>query len=406
MARVHPVILAAGDEEHLGVGLVGLEVLVGRVGRDGRTLFRNTRIAVLRHPGRTRGELMVPEHVEQRHGANDGRVQIRTLGVGHANEETTVRTALDTKAILAGNAALDQRFGDRVEVVVGTLPVQLLRRLVPLGSQLTAASDVGDGIHPAPLEPELTNKARVVRKGGDVEATVSVEDGGSVAGFDDRLLADHEVGHAGAISAGCPPLLGDDASRIVERWHRFPRSQLTTPRDVIERVRSRRVLEGDQEVVPIIRVVTDSRHADARQLDLFGGPLATEVFLEPHHAADDVVQEGDHHRVLSDEGATHRLTFTEAVDGLHLLGLHVVGDERPDRDHLAIVVPLLTELDDQVTVEDALHRPFGGQRKLLQRSIFHQLQQLALMERDRAAEERVVHLALPVAGDPDPGADV
>ena len=105
-------------------------------------------------------------------------------------------------------------WADGGEVVVDALAVGLEAGLMPGGTELAAAANVGEDVDAAMLEPQLADVGGIVGRLGDLEAAIGVEQRGVGAVELHVLAMDDEVGDAGAVLGG-----GFDTARR-HRWRR------------------------------------------------------------------------------------------------------------------------------------------------------------------------------------------
>ena len=97
MARVDPVVLGRGVDEHLRIGLAGRELLIGRVLLDPGALFRHVGVSVFADPAGAGQKLVEAQHVEQRHLDHRAVDQVRPLGQHRPHEQPALRAAHDRK---------------------------------------------------------------------------------------------------------------------------------------------------------------------------------------------------------------------------------------------------------------------------------------------------------------------
>ena len=70
------------------------------------------------------------------------------------DQQAALRTAQDAEVSRRGDLASDEVLGNRDQIVEVVLVFLPHRRLVPLGPELAAATDVGQHVNPAALDPE------------------------------------------------------------------------------------------------------------------------------------------------------------------------------------------------------------------------------------------------------------
>ena len=92
---------------------------------------------------------------------------------------------------------------------------------MPSRSKFTAASDIGQHIDPAALEPKLPRQARIGRAHRDLKAAIGIEQGRCLA-VEGQIFAPHdEIGNLGAVLGGDLKLFGDQTAGIEPRWCRL-----------------------------------------------------------------------------------------------------------------------------------------------------------------------------------------
>ncbi len=206
---------------------------------------------------------MEAEHVQQRHLRDDRAEQFRVTGDHRAHEQSAVTAPRGAQHRRSGDAPGDEVGGDGREVLEGPCPVGAERGPVPARSVLTAAPDVRDHVGSAPLQPRAARHRAVVGGERDLEAAVSVEQGG--AGACTRAVrADHEVRHAGAVPGDREELLHGQARR-VEAGRSLLEDLRTAPdRPVVERGRLQEAGDVEEEFVGDVRVRV--HHGDGGEL--------------------------------------------------------------------------------------------------------------------------------------------
>ncbi len=145
MQRVHAGVGIAGLEHHRRIFRAPFDVVVGRVLQDVGELLRVLRRAVLGHPQRRQLELVVADHVEQRHVAQHCAEQIGPLGHGGAHQQPAVRSAGDGQPRGPGVLVRHQPFGGRNEIVEDVLLAFQHSGAVPLLAELGAPAEVSHG---------------------------------------------------------------------------------------------------------------------------------------------------------------------------------------------------------------------------------------------------------------------
>ena len=93
--RVDPRVRLGGGEQHRRVALAVPDAVIGRIRVEDRELVGVLGAAVFGNPEARDRELMVTQHVEQRHRAHGRAEQLRPLGHRRADQQPAVRSALD-----------------------------------------------------------------------------------------------------------------------------------------------------------------------------------------------------------------------------------------------------------------------------------------------------------------------
>ena len=177
MAGVDAVVLGRGDKERLGVGDPRFQIVVGRDAFQEHRLVGNVGVAVFGDPRGAGEQLVIAQHVEERHLDHDGVEQIRPLRQHDAHQEAAIRTAHDAEPARARDIAADQILGDRDEILEGVAAAGFQRGLVPFRTELAAAADIGDDIDAALFEPEPAGGAEIGRGQRHLKPAIAVEQG-------------------------------------------------------------------------------------------------------------------------------------------------------------------------------------------------------------------------------------
>ena len=93
------------------------------------------------------------------------------------HQEAAVASPLDAQMRGRSHLAADQVFADGDEVVISPVAVCLECRLMPLRAEFAPATDVGNDVHPALLQPGGPDGRSIRRKHRDLESAVAVEQG-------------------------------------------------------------------------------------------------------------------------------------------------------------------------------------------------------------------------------------
>ena len=133
-----------------------LDVVIGRVGVEPVELLGVVGRAVLGDPQFGDQEMVIADHVEQRHLADHGAEEVGTLRDHGAHEQAAVGAALDGEVLLVGVLFGDQLLGGGDEVVEDVLLLVEHAGAVPVLAELAAAAQVGHGEDAAVLEPEIS----------------------------------------------------------------------------------------------------------------------------------------------------------------------------------------------------------------------------------------------------------
>ena len=149
-------------------------MVIGRVGIEPLELLGICGRAVLRNPELGDLEVLIAQHVEQRHLADDGAKQIRPLRQRRAHQQAAVAAAANGEMLLVGVAFFLQILGRGEEVVEDILLLVQHAGAMPVFAELAAAAQVGHGEDAVAIEP---GKQRLVELGrqADIEAAVSGE---------------------------------------------------------------------------------------------------------------------------------------------------------------------------------------------------------------------------------------
>ena len=216
MGRMNPVVARAGGEQHARILHLRPDVVVRRVLRNVGPLVRLVGVAILRHPARTRQQLVEASHVQQRHLADHRVEQVRSLRQYRADQQAAVAAAHHPQMRRRRDAPADQVLCDRDEVVVAALLVFLDRGRVPVRPEFPAAPDVGEHKHAAMLQPRIAECAGIERLLADLESAVPIQHSRIAAVSDGAVGQDHEVGHPRAVHAGGEMLFHFHARRVEE----------------------------------------------------------------------------------------------------------------------------------------------------------------------------------------------
>ena len=298
MARVNPVITRRRIKERFRIGHVLLHVLVGRVGLDDLTILRNIRIAVFTHPAGASQQLVVTQHVKQRHRTDNSVEQVRTLHHHGTHQQTTVTATVDPKPARRGHTGVNQRFCDGNKVVVATLAVVLEGSLVPTRPELATATNVGDNVNPTVFKPKLAVGGVVVRLDRNFEPAVAIQHGRVASVELEALLVHDEVRNLLTVGTGGKPLMQLHA-RGIEPLRRALQFRLPARRKVIpvERCRRQRIAEREHEGVTLRIRIEHTDDALGRQRQRLATPSRT-VLGKQQYLVDHVVTQANNETAL------------------------------------------------------------------------------------------------------------
>ena len=210
---------------------------------------------------------MVAQHVHHADGREADGVEVRTLHLAGADQQTAVRTAADRQLVRRGVFLGDEVFGRRDEVVEDVLLVFQHAGLVPRLAVLRTAAQVGFAVDAALLDEEDRRRGE---SGGDVdlETAVGIEQAGILAVAFQPLAVGDEHRDPGAVLRRVKHLLGRELRGIefhlrglVER--RCPRGDVVFVDGRGRRVVGQRIVE--LRILPLAAEAAD--RTDGGQLD-------------------------------------------------------------------------------------------------------------------------------------------
>mmetsp|Transcript_3758 Transcript_3758/g.8734 ORF Transcript_3758/g.8734 Transcript_3758/m.8734 type:complete len:307 (+) Transcript_3758:271-1191(+) len=170
-------------------------------------------VAVLSHPGRAGEEVGVPLHVQEGDLA-DGRAEEPRRDRPRdevADEQAPVRAADARQLLAARQPGVDEVPRHGLHVLEALVPVLLERGLVPAGTVLAPAPDVGYDLAAAALEPAGADPRAVSRRHRYLDPAVGVQQDRVAAVHDDVLPPHDEVRNFGPVLAGGEALFDDQA---------------------------------------------------------------------------------------------------------------------------------------------------------------------------------------------------
>src|ERR1700722_15487667 len=115
------------------------------------------------------------------------------LGHFHSHEQSTVRAAHDAEAARGSNSTRHQILANGCKIVINTLTMCLESSLMPSGTKLAAAANVGQDEHTTALQPELADDGRIVWSIRDLEAAIGRQQSRIRTVVFDFLLPHNEV---------------------------------------------------------------------------------------------------------------------------------------------------------------------------------------------------------------------
>ena len=245
--------------------------------------------------------MVVATHVEQGHAADHRVEQFGPLREHRADKQAAIAAALDAKVRRGGDAASDQVFGHRDEVVITALLVFLDRRLMPGRAEFAPAADVGHHIDTAALQPGAAGQGRIPGLERDLKAAVAVEQRGARATGRHRAVhafgPDDEIGHACAVRAGGKKLFGPHAGGVEHVGQRLQAlagaacriSRLAEPQRI-----GAEEIGVDQQVVFGQRVVAEHRVVQRVEAQRAGEGRVDLAALETAGSAPPLLQAAGH----------------------------------------------------------------------------------------------------------------
>ena len=222
------VVVASGDHDGWIGGAVVLNGVEWRVALEVlEHLAAVVAAAIVGRPVPADGEEVIAKHVHNAHLRHCCTPQVGALVHHSTHEEATVATAVAGDFAFLSIALSNEPLGSSDEVVEYVLLLHLGAGLVPLLAILATTTQVGVGANAALVNHGEWGagvaEARVHRH---VEASVAIEEYGSLTVFLHALLVDEEHGNLGAILAGIEHLLGDVVLGVeghlrLEKWSRL-----------------------------------------------------------------------------------------------------------------------------------------------------------------------------------------
>ncbi len=221
VAGVDAVISCGGHKEDRGILHGGFHILVWGILAEISPLFGFIGVAVFVDPACACREFAVAAHVEEGGLAEDSAPEVGAFSEHHAHEEAAVGAALNSEMLWGSDFAGDEILGDADEVVVGVLAIHLARRLMPVGTKLAAATDIGEDVNAPFFEPTDPNASAIPWLLRNLEAAVAVEKGRVCAIEFDVLFTDLEIGHVGSIPGDAFVLFDAQAACVKECGEAF-----------------------------------------------------------------------------------------------------------------------------------------------------------------------------------------
>ena len=217
VCRVSAVVSGRGPQERRGVILALGDHLIGRIALDPCALFGHARVAIFADPRSAAPDHVIAQHIEQRDLHDGCTEQIRALGEGGADQQATLRAALDAEVFWRCEAARDEVIADRDKVVPRALLVLADRALVPAWPELAAPAHIAEHIGSAALQPHLARGAEIAGQTRDLEASIAGHQHGGIPVHLHASGLDDEVGDLGPVCACRRKLLDLHAACIEAR---------------------------------------------------------------------------------------------------------------------------------------------------------------------------------------------
>ena len=265
VGRNDTVVVVRGSHQRRGVFHALLYIVQRRVLVNIGKLLLVLRRTVLHGPAPADGELVVAEHVHHAHGRKAHGIEVRTLHLAGADQQSAVRAAVDGQLVRRRVFSGDQVLGGGDEVVEDVLLVLEHAGLVPLLAVLRAAAQVGDAVDAALLDEHQRRGVEAGRE-VDLKTAVSVKQAGILAVALHVLAAGDEHRDLRAVLRGVEHLLGREQFGIeihlrslVER--RFARSDVV----FVDRGRSRVVGQRIVKFRVLLPAVESADRADGRK---------------------------------------------------------------------------------------------------------------------------------------------
>ena len=235
----HPGVVEAGDRQHRGVGPVGGDVLIRRVGLHVPVdLGVVQRVAPLLPLGHREGQGRIQDagqRVHERDLGDHGAVGVGREVQRRAHQQAAGRAAPRDQPLRRRPALADQVPRARHEVGERVDLAQHLAVVVPPAAQFTAAADVRDRVAEPPVQ-QGQPRDREARVDRGLVAAVPVEDERRAAVARRARPADHRDRHPGPVRRGGPQPVLLVVGRVVfgparQRQHRAAaqQGQLTRP---------------------------------------------------------------------------------------------------------------------------------------------------------------------------------
>ena len=297
--------------------------MIGRDLSQERAFFGIVRVSILADPGCAGEQFVVAQHVEQRHLYDDCVPEFGTLGELNAHQQAAVRAALDAKAAWRCDLARDQIFGDGGEVVVDDLALRLQAGLVPGGAELAAATDVGQHIGAAALDPELTDGRRIARRHRELEAAIRVQQRRVRAVQFHALRAHDEIGNLRAVFRRRFELIYRHVRSVEARRQRL--HFLEAARRGVAEIEAVRLQEARDVDERFVVLIAGRNHADRgvrRQGQLRARPGAVREGVGIERAFD-VLIERDEQTVARARHLLDRLARAGHIDDDRLCGRRI-----------------------------------------------------------------------------------
>src|SRR5690349_18369285 len=273
----------------------------------------------------------------------------------YSHQQSAVTAASNSQMLRAGDTLFDKLLGDCREIIVDALAIFLETCSMPLRSELAAATNVGERVDSAAVEPYRSVRRRVVRSVRHLEATVRIEQRwiGPVAFH--VLTVDNEEGNLRSVFRSCLELLNYQPRCVEHRRKLLHLGNFSVFTRRVERGRLNEVGESEEVAIRLRRCRDYIDGAEVRRRDLDEGPRVPGVTIATE-LTPNVVENVDQQIVACRRDAIDRF----ARPGLHhqlevALSRHEIlerrGNQRSSRPRLTADCPRISDVDDQLIAD-------------------------------------------------------